>query len=203
MAETVETMVPGNVWKVLVKPGDKVKAGDVLFILEVMKTRPQLFGIGAVDEVHPLRGVSRDGRGRRHVRLCQKPSERYIVQAACLVGQQRVSIAAQLHGNAAETGVVAISFGQFMDNRDHRLLHAFVERVVIHARTSRAIAAAKPRAANDDSPDRGRRRFVRSHGRNSTAGDRADGSPHVTMDAGPLSHRRDERGRTRGQPSTR
>jgi biotin carboxyl carrier protein len=38
MAERIETMVPGNVWKVLVKPGDKVKSGDVLFILEVMKT---------------------------------------------------------------------------------------------------------------------------------------------------------------------
>ena len=38
MAERIETMVPGNVWKVLVKPGDKVGAGDVLFILEVMKT---------------------------------------------------------------------------------------------------------------------------------------------------------------------
>ncbi len=38
MAETVETQVPGNVWKVLVKPGDSVKAGDELFILEVMKT---------------------------------------------------------------------------------------------------------------------------------------------------------------------
>ena len=38
MAQNVETQVPGNVWKVLVKPGDKVKAGDVLFILEVMKT---------------------------------------------------------------------------------------------------------------------------------------------------------------------
>jgi acetyl-CoA carboxylase biotin carboxyl carrier protein len=38
MAERIETMVPGNVWKVLVKPGDKVNAGDVLFILEVMKT---------------------------------------------------------------------------------------------------------------------------------------------------------------------
>ena len=38
MAETIETKVPGNVWKVLVKPGDKVAAGDVLFILEVMKT---------------------------------------------------------------------------------------------------------------------------------------------------------------------
>jgi acetyl-CoA carboxylase biotin carboxyl carrier protein len=38
MAEDVMTMVPGNVWKVLVKPGDKVDVGDVLFILEVMKT---------------------------------------------------------------------------------------------------------------------------------------------------------------------
>ena len=38
MAEDVVTQVPGNVWKVLVKPGDNVKAGDVLFILEVMKT---------------------------------------------------------------------------------------------------------------------------------------------------------------------
>jgi biotin carboxyl carrier protein len=38
MATDVVTEVPGNVWKVLVKPGDQVKAGDVLFILEVMKT---------------------------------------------------------------------------------------------------------------------------------------------------------------------
>ena len=38
MAEKIETMVPGNVWKVLVKAGDKVAAGEVLFILEVMKT---------------------------------------------------------------------------------------------------------------------------------------------------------------------
>ena len=38
MAEQVSTMVPGNVWKVLVKPGDTVKANDVLFILEVMKS---------------------------------------------------------------------------------------------------------------------------------------------------------------------
>jgi acetyl-CoA carboxylase biotin carboxyl carrier protein len=38
MAEAILTQVPGNVWKVLVKPGDTVKPGDVLFILEVMKT---------------------------------------------------------------------------------------------------------------------------------------------------------------------
>ena len=38
MAEEVLTQAPGNVWKVLVKEGDSVKAGDTLFILEVMKT---------------------------------------------------------------------------------------------------------------------------------------------------------------------
>ena len=38
MAEDVMTQVPGNVWKVLVKPGDKVAPGQVLFVLEVMKT---------------------------------------------------------------------------------------------------------------------------------------------------------------------
>ena len=38
MAQQVRTDVSGSVWKVLVKPGDRVKAGDILFILEVMKT---------------------------------------------------------------------------------------------------------------------------------------------------------------------
>ena len=54
MAEKVETMVPGNVWKVLVKPGDKVAAGDVLFILEVMKTEVPhaATGAGTVKSVH-------------------------------------------------------------------------------------------------------------------------------------------------------
>jgi len=37
MGETVKTMTAGNMWKVLVKPGDKVNAGDTLFIMEVMK----------------------------------------------------------------------------------------------------------------------------------------------------------------------
>ena len=37
MAEQVKTQSPGNIWKVLVKPGDSVKEGDVLFIMEVMK----------------------------------------------------------------------------------------------------------------------------------------------------------------------
>lgn len=37
MATEVRTQTAGNMWKVLVKPGDTVKAGDTLFILEVMK----------------------------------------------------------------------------------------------------------------------------------------------------------------------
>jgi biotin carboxyl carrier protein len=58
MAERVETMVPGNVWKVLVKPGEKVSAGDVLFILEVMKTEvPHPAGAdGTVTAVHIAEG---------------------------------------------------------------------------------------------------------------------------------------------------
>jgi urea carboxylase len=58
MAERVETMVPGNVWKVLVKPGEKVSAGDVLFILEVMKTEvPHTAGAdGTVKAVHISEG---------------------------------------------------------------------------------------------------------------------------------------------------
>ena len=58
MAETIETMVPGNVWKVLVRPGDKVAPGDVLFILEVMKTEVPhnaLVG-GTVKAVHVTEG---------------------------------------------------------------------------------------------------------------------------------------------------
>jgi len=33
----IELETGGSVWKVLTKPGDKVDAGDILFILEVMK----------------------------------------------------------------------------------------------------------------------------------------------------------------------
>ena len=38
MATEVTTTVPGNIWKVLVKEGDQVNKGDILFIMEVMKT---------------------------------------------------------------------------------------------------------------------------------------------------------------------
>ena len=38
MSTEVLTSVPGNIWKVLVNVGDGVKEGDVLFIMEVMKS---------------------------------------------------------------------------------------------------------------------------------------------------------------------
>jgi acetyl-CoA carboxylase biotin carboxyl carrier protein len=37
MTTEVRTMTSGNMWKVLVKPGDRVNTGDILFIMEVMK----------------------------------------------------------------------------------------------------------------------------------------------------------------------
>lgn len=58
MPEEITTMVPGNVWKVLVKAGDKVSTGDVLFILEVMKTEvPHAAAAdGTVKAVHIVEG---------------------------------------------------------------------------------------------------------------------------------------------------
>ena len=38
MSTEVLTSVPGNIWKVLVEVGDHVNEGDVLFIMEVMKS---------------------------------------------------------------------------------------------------------------------------------------------------------------------
>ncbi len=37
MAIEIRTLTAGNVWKVLVQPGDIVAEGDLLFIREVMK----------------------------------------------------------------------------------------------------------------------------------------------------------------------
>ena len=58
MAEEVLTETPGNIWKVLVKPGDKVDAGATLFIMEVMKTEvPHNAGnAGTVKAVHVTEG---------------------------------------------------------------------------------------------------------------------------------------------------
>jgi urea carboxylase len=51
MAVVVETSLPGCVWKVLVQPGVHVAAGELLFILEVMKTE--------VAHTAPVAGVVR------------------------------------------------------------------------------------------------------------------------------------------------
>ena len=37
MTTEIKTQTAGNMWKVLVQVGDSVKAGDTLFIMEVMK----------------------------------------------------------------------------------------------------------------------------------------------------------------------
>ena len=58
MAEEVLTETPGNVWKVLVKPGDKVEPGATLFIMEVMKTEVphNATSAGTVKAVHVTEG---------------------------------------------------------------------------------------------------------------------------------------------------
>jgi acetyl-CoA carboxylase biotin carboxyl carrier protein len=58
MAEEVMTETPGNVWKVLVKPGDKVQPGATLFIMEVMKTEVphNASSAGTVKAVHITEG---------------------------------------------------------------------------------------------------------------------------------------------------
>jgi acetyl-CoA carboxylase biotin carboxyl carrier protein len=58
MAEAVTTETPGNVWKVLVKQGDKVQPGTTLFIMEVMKTEVphNATSGGTVKAVHIVEG---------------------------------------------------------------------------------------------------------------------------------------------------
>ena len=58
MAEDVTTQTAGNMWKVLVKPGDAVKAGDTLFIMEVMKMEVphEASADGTVKAVHVNEG---------------------------------------------------------------------------------------------------------------------------------------------------
>ena len=54
MAAEIRTQTAGNMWKILVKPGDQVAAGDTLFIMEVMKMEvPHEAGsAGTVKAVH-------------------------------------------------------------------------------------------------------------------------------------------------------
>ncbi|MEP7457372.1 biotin/lipoyl-containing protein [Phyllobacterium sp. SB3] len=62
MAENVICEIPGNIWKVLVKEGDQVAAGDPLFIMELMKSEvahvsPRAGKIVAINIVEGQEGV--------------------------------------------------------------------------------------------------------------------------------------------------
>jgi len=59
MAIEVRTQTAGNMWKVLVTPGDTVKAGDTLFIMEVMKMEVshEAPSDGTVTAVHVAEGA--------------------------------------------------------------------------------------------------------------------------------------------------
>ncbi len=59
-ATAVESHVAGNIWQFMVKPGDKVKAGDVVCILESMKMEIEVVApeAGVVDSLSRAEGQS-------------------------------------------------------------------------------------------------------------------------------------------------
>lgn len=61
--ETVESPMPGNVWKVLVKEGQAVKDGETLIILEAMKMENEIPAPcdGTVASVHVKEGDAVNG----------------------------------------------------------------------------------------------------------------------------------------------
>ena len=65
MATEIRTQTAGNIWKVLVQPGDVVTEGDVLFIMEVMKmevphTAPVGGTVSAVHVANDQEGLDAD-----------------------------------------------------------------------------------------------------------------------------------------------
>lgn len=62
-ATIVESPMPGNAWKVLVKEGDQVKEGDVLIILEAMKMENEITSPvnGVIASVNVVEGASVNG----------------------------------------------------------------------------------------------------------------------------------------------
>jgi len=58
MAHQVKLETAGTVWKLKVKPGDEVAAGDILFIMEVMKMEMpyEAPAAGTVAAVHIAEG---------------------------------------------------------------------------------------------------------------------------------------------------
>ena len=61
-AQSVEAPMPGNIWKVLVKEGDRVEEGQALVILEAMKMENEIGApaAGTVAKVHVDEGASVD-----------------------------------------------------------------------------------------------------------------------------------------------
>ncbi|KAB3533797.1 biotin/lipoyl-containing protein [Alkaliphilus serpentinus] len=62
-ATTIESPMPGNIWKVLVKEGESVKEGQVLLILEAMKMENEIMAPadGVVASIHVSEGASVNG----------------------------------------------------------------------------------------------------------------------------------------------
>ncbi|WP_313757823.1 DUF2118 domain-containing protein [Tissierella sp.] len=58
--EVVEAPMPGNIWKIEVKEGDKVKAGDILLILEAMKMENEILAPrdGIVASINTTQGAT-------------------------------------------------------------------------------------------------------------------------------------------------
>lgn len=58
--EVVEAPMPGNIWKIVAKEGDKVKAGDVLLILEAMKMENEIVAPrdGVVASINTTQGAT-------------------------------------------------------------------------------------------------------------------------------------------------
>lgn len=58
--EVIEAPMPGNIWKIEVKEGDQVKAGDTLLILEAMKMENEILAPrdGVVSSINTTVGAT-------------------------------------------------------------------------------------------------------------------------------------------------
>lgn len=58
--EVIEAPMPGNIWKIEVKEGDSVKAGDTLLILEAMKMENEILAPrdGVVSSINTTTGAT-------------------------------------------------------------------------------------------------------------------------------------------------
>ncbi len=58
--EVIEAPMPGNIWKIEVKEGDQVKAGDILLILEAMKMENEILAPrdGVVASINTTQGAT-------------------------------------------------------------------------------------------------------------------------------------------------